>query len=400
MRKRTRSTWVVAGLILAAATLLGPLSLLAIGLGVGEAFVPALLMAVLPVPFYVAFALWVDRFEPEPPGLLVIAFIWGGAIAVFFSLVFNMLHEGIMASVIDPAAASTLTAVLAAPFIEELTKGAALLLLFLWKRDHFHNVTDGIVYASMIGLGFATTENIQYYGQSIVAPEGGGAALVFFMRGVLSPFSHPLFTSMTGIGFGMARESRRGWVKWIAPPIGLAGAMALHSLWNLSASAGIAFLLVYFFIMVPAFIAVIIVAIFSLRREANVIRTHLESLVAEGVLSRDDIVVLASVRRRIGATIRALGHGLGRWRARRRFHALATELAFHSWLTSRETVDDAQAIQQELREAVRAARARLGLPAEVQPPEPELIARLARPHPSMQGHAPAAQLAVPPAPGT
>jgi hypothetical protein len=247
----------------------------------------------------------------------------------------------------------------------------------------------------MIGLGFATTENIQYYGQSIVAPEGGGAALVFFMRGVLSPFSHPLFTSMTGIGFGLARESRRGWVKWVAPPIGLAGAMALHSLWNLSASAGIAFLLVYVFIMVPAFIAVIIVAIFSLRREANVIRTHLESLVAEGVLSRDDIVVLASVRRRIGATMRALGHGLGRWRARRRFHALATELAFHSWLTSRETVDDAQAIHQELREAVRAARARLGLPAEVQPPEPELIARLARPHPAVRGHAPAAHLAAP-----
>jgi RsiW-degrading membrane proteinase PrsW (M82 family) len=153
MRRTSPSTWLVAGIILAAALVLGPLSLLVIGLGVGDGFFVGLLMAVLPVPFYVAFALWVDRFEPEPSWLLVLAFVWGGAIAVFFSLVFNIVHEGVMTAVAGEASASTLTAVLSAPFIEELTKGAALFLLFLWKRDQFDNVTDGIVYASMVGLG-------------------------------------------------------------------------------------------------------------------------------------------------------------------------------------------------------------------------------------------------------
>jgi len=334
MRPVPRSTWIVAGIIFAAALLLGLLSLLAIGLHVGKGFFVGLLMAVLPVPFYVAFALWVDRFESEPPWLLVLAFAWGASIATFFSMLFNL--------------------VLAAPFTEELMKGAALLLLFLWKREHFDNVTDGIVYASMVGLGFAMTENVQYYGAALAQD---GAAVVFFLRGIMGPFAHPLFTSMTGIGLGLARETHRAPVKWLAPAFGLLAAIILHSLWNIAASYGFAFFIAYAVVMVPAFAAVIVIAIFSLQREANLIRAHLQSVVAEGVLSGEDILVLSSVRQRLRVSAQALfTRGFGHWRARRRFHALATELAFHSWRASREATADAQAIHASLREAVSAAR--------------------------------------------
>jgi RsiW-degrading membrane proteinase PrsW (M82 family) len=39
-----------------------------------------------------------------------------------------------------------------------------LVVLFLWKKDEFDGIIDGIVYAGMVGLGFAMTENILYYG--------------------------------------------------------------------------------------------------------------------------------------------------------------------------------------------------------------------------------------------
>lgn len=356
MRTR-RSTWIIAGVILLFAAILGPLSLLAIGLDTGPAgFFAGFLMALAPVPFYVAFALWVDRFEPEPWGMLGLAFIWGASIAVFFAMVFNGINEGIFAQVAGAAYASTMMAVLSAPIVEELGKGAALLLLFWWRRDEFDNVTDGIVYASMVGLGFAMTENIHYYASAFKEGGGAGAATVFFLRGILAPFSHPLYTSMTGIGLGLARESSRRRTKLIAPVIGLAAAMLLHALWNLFASMGAIFLAAYVVVMIPAFVAVIVIAIVSLRREAKIIRTHLECV---AMLSKEDIAVVTSVRRRIAASAQALFRGgFGKWAARRRFHALATELAFHSWRCSREAISDADAVRAELIEAVRAARMR------------------------------------------
>ena len=362
MRPR-RSTLLVSGLILALASILGPLALLAIGLDTAPAgFLVGFLLAAVPVPFYVAFALWVDRFEPEPWAMLGIAFVWGSSIAVFFAMIFNGVSEGIFTAVAGAANASTMMAVVSAPFVEELAKGAALLLLFFWRRDEFDNVTDGIVYAAMVGLGFAMTENIHYYATAFDGAGGAGAAGVFFLRGILGPFSHPLYTSMTGIGFGMARESSRLSTKWLAPPLGLAGAMLLHALWNLSASFGLVFVATYVVVMVPAFVAVIVIAIVSLRREARIIRAHLESVVAERVLSDEDLAIVTSVRRRISASTRALAEGgVRRWMARRKFHALATELAFHSWRASREPDTDASAIRAELVESVRAMRVRLGL---------------------------------------
>ena len=377
--KTKRSTWIVAGVVLALAVVLGLIALAVIGFEIGaNRFVAGFLMASIPVPFYIAFALWIDRFEPEPAWLLALAFIWGAAIAVFFSLLFNVVNEGIFTAVAGAAAASTLTAVISAPFVEELTKGAALLLLFFWKRDEFDNVTDGIVYATMVGLGFAMTENVQYYGRA-VAEANGGAAAVFFLRGIMGPFAHPLFTSMTGIGLGAARESDRAWVKWIAPLGGIGMAMLLHALWNLSASYGLVFFAAYFFIMVPAVIGVGTIAVFSLRREANIIRAHLSAVVSEGVLSREDVIVVTSVTRRISASGSALfAGGFGKWIARRKFHALATELAFHSWRSSREADEEAQTIRAELVQQIVEIRARLGLAAEFTPPEPALVARLTR----------------------
>jgi RsiW-degrading membrane proteinase PrsW (M82 family) len=379
MRRTSQSTWIIAGLILAIALVLGPIALVVIGLGTGlEGFITGFLMAVLPVPFYVAFALWIDRFEPEPPWLLVLGFVWGAGIATFFSLALNILNEGLFTAVLDAASASMLTTVVSAPFVEELAKGAALFLLFLWKRDHFDNVTDGIVYASMVGLGFAMTENVQYYGQA-VAQGGGGALFVFVLRGIMGPFSHPLFTCMTGVGLGLSRESDKPLVKWLAPPLGMVLAILLHATWNLSASYGLAFFAAYFMIMIPAFIGVGVIAILSLRREANIIRAHLENVVADGVLSRDDVIVVTSVWRRLGASTSALfEHGFGRWRARRRFHALASELAFHSWRMTRDGGEDAHLVRAQLVDAVRAVRARLGLPLHIQPPEPSLVAKLTR----------------------
>lgn len=367
-------------LAIVAATLvtlaLGLISLVLIGYDTGlVGFLMGAAMATVPLPFYIAFILWIDHFEPEPWSLLALVFVWGAAIASFVALIFNSINSMILTAAAGEAG-DALTSIVSAPFVEELAKGIALFILFFWKRDQFDNVTDGIVYASMVGLGFAMTENVAYYGRAMA--EGGvpSAGVLFFLRGIMSPFAHPLFTSMAGIGLGAARESDREWVKWVAPVAGLAAAMALHMMWNLSASFGALFFVMYAFVMVPALIAVGVVAFFSVRREARVVRIHLDEIVGEGVLSSEDVVVLCSPWARFSASVNALASSGPRgWRTRSRFHRAATDFAFRSWRVSRG-VSDAVESRAALVDAVRRARSDAGLPPVEVFPDAALVRRL------------------------
>ena len=106
------------------------------------------------------------------------------------------------------------TAVLVAPWVEEAAKGAAVLLVLLFRRREFDGVVDGIVLAGLSGLGFAFTENVLYFGRAFLAGQEQSLTTGFFavgftfvLRGVLSPFAHPLFTAMTGIGLGIAART-------------------------------------------------------------------------------------------------------------------------------------------------------------------------------------------------
>jgi RsiW-degrading membrane proteinase PrsW (M82 family) len=289
------------------------------------------LLATLPAPVYVALALWIDRYESEPAWTLVTAFIWGAVVAVFIAAFVNTIGSLIVASLISDQAGSFYGAVISAPIVEESMKAAVLFGLYFWKHDEFDGVIDGIVYASMVGLGFAMTENIQYYGSAALEGGAGGGLVLFILRGIMAPFSHPLFTSMTGIGLGLASQSKSGLVKFFAPACGLVLAMSLHSLWNLSATLSAAlYFVVYFLIMVPVFVAVLVSIYFALRREGRIVREHLRHDLERGHLTQAELELLASIRGRMGASFRALTRGGYRsWRTRREFNRVASELAFH-----------------------------------------------------------------------
>ena len=318
------------------AVLCGLMSLLIIGAELGPtAFALGMAIAVVPVPVYVVLALWLDRFEPEPARTLAQTFAWGATVAVFVALVVN----GFMQTLLDGAwgvdAAEVIGSVFTAPIVEELAKGFALLILFSELRDEFDGVVDGVVYASMVGLGFAMVENVQYYGQA-VAEGTERSVLTFVLRGLMAPFAHPLFTSVFGIGLGMVREGHHRARGWAAAGFGLLLAMALHALWNLSASFEGWFILLYLLVMVPAFVAVLWVVRRSLRREGRVIREHLEHLVHTGTLPPDELECLCRVRSRLAASALAFRRGgLARWRSRRELHRMASELAFHRWRIQR-----------------------------------------------------------------
>jgi RsiW-degrading membrane proteinase PrsW (M82 family) len=326
---------IVVGIFAAlVALLLGLILLLLIGVETGPvALLIGMISATVPVPLYLVLVLWIDRYEAEPAWMLATAFFWGALVAVFFAFLINTVSGVAVAlATHSMSAGHTFGAVISAPIVEETAKAVILFIFFWWKKDEFDGVIDGIVYAAMAGLGFAMTENIQYYGKAVMQHGAAGLTFVLFLRGAMAPFSHPMFTSLTGIGLGLARQTRNTAVKWIAPPLGLMAAISMHSIWNGSGVifGGGAFILTYILIMIPAFFIILVVIILALRREGQIVREYLTPDYRAGLLTEQEYRQLGSVTGRMGASFNALSRGgVGHWRAARQLNQTASELAFH-----------------------------------------------------------------------
>jgi hypothetical protein len=223
----------------------------------------------------------------------------------------------------------TAGAIVIAPIVEETCKGAAVLLVFLYRRSEFDGVIDGIVYAGMAGIGFAFTENVLYLGRALADSGVDGLAATFVLRCVFGPFAHPLFTMATGVGFGIAVTTTSRFWRYAAPVLGWLVAVLLHGLWNLSAIAGLrGFIFVYVLLQVPIFVAALAFALWSRRREGLLIGQHLAVYAETGWLTPAEVQMLASqpARRRARATARAQG-GPQAAQAMRGFQDSASELA-------------------------------------------------------------------------
>src|SRR5687768_3239209 len=168
--KRLSAIKIIAAIVAAMfGALLGLLILLLIGAETGLAeLIIGMICATLPVPIYVMLLLWIDRYEAEPLWMLATSFFWGAIIAVFISLIFNTgIREFAAVASNSEEVGDAVGAVISAPIVEESAKALILVILFFWKKDEFDGIVDGIVYAGMVGLGFAMTENILYYGRAI-----------------------------------------------------------------------------------------------------------------------------------------------------------------------------------------------------------------------------------------
>src|SRR5882672_8665974 len=358
---------ILAIFALMVAALLGLIVLLLIGSETGAIeLIIGLICATLPVPIYVMLLLWIDRYESEPLWMLTTTFLWGALVAVFIAIILNTVNGAIITAATNSTQiGENFGAVISAPIVEESAKAFILFVLFFWKKDEFDGIVDGIVYAGMVGLGFAMTENVLYYGRAVQGGLGG-LTLIFILRGMAAPFSHPLFTSMTGIGLGWARQSMNGFVKVVAPVLGFMLAILMHATWNgsLTYGGGLGFFVAYFTIMGPAFIITLMVIFFSLRREGRIVRQFLYPDYQSGFFSQLEYDKLCSVRGRMGMSWKVLRtRGVSMWRTRMRCNQIASELAFHRSRLARGIGRDPQSAQERERaylQAIQELRRKLG----------------------------------------
>lgn len=135
-----------------------------------------------------------DRFEKEPLGLMVMAFLLG-VFSVFPAGISNEMGGQILemdGSLINTALFAFLVVGLGEEFFKFF-----FLRYILYNRKAFNEPLDGIVYAVMIGMGFATFENILY-----VSEGGFGVAIARMLTAIPA---HAIFAVVMGYYVGLSK---------------------------------------------------------------------------------------------------------------------------------------------------------------------------------------------------
>lgn len=175
---------------------------------------------------------YVDRYDREPLHMVAAVFLWGAAAApvvtvLFFSAAGSLIQR---TGVAIPA---VLGIGLSGPFVEETAKAIGVVLVVLMTRN-FDNPTDGLVYGTAVGLGFAVTENT-LYGVGLGAMpnvELRGLLYLTIGRTMFSAGVHAVSSATFGglLGYALLSRPRLRRLAWTVA--GLAGATLVHGAWN------------------------------------------------------------------------------------------------------------------------------------------------------------------------
>jgi RsiW-degrading membrane proteinase PrsW (M82 family) len=140
-----------------------------------------------------------DKHEREPLGLLAISFLYGG-LSTILTLFISWPINALILTKEDDVAHQFLNAFFKVALVEEFSK-FFFVRFVLFNNKNFNEPFDGIVYAVMVGMGFATLENVLYVYQYGMA------------TGILRMFTavpaHATFAILMGFFLGKAKFTHR-----------------------------------------------------------------------------------------------------------------------------------------------------------------------------------------------
>jgi RsiW-degrading membrane proteinase PrsW (M82 family) len=171
--------------------------------------ITGVVMALVPAVAWIGFFYRQDRLEPEPKSLVVQVFVLGGllAAAVGIPLVDNLFE--VSSWIYTNVWTNLFGAILVIGFSQEFLKYAAV-RFSVYNSSEFDERTDGIIYATAAGLGFATVLNL-----SFIIGTGGVNLGMGAIRVVLTALAQASFAGVTGYFLG--REKLEGKPAWWMP---------------------------------------------------------------------------------------------------------------------------------------------------------------------------------------
>jgi len=275
----------------------------------------AALAAIVPTAVYAFGVWWVDRYEKEPIKLLLATFLWGAIPGALVAVAARFLVAGALA-----------------PVITESIKAVAILIIFTRYRREFDDILDGIVYGALSGIGFSMTTNLIAY---VVGFFYGGFDFLrasVLLNGIAFGLNEAYYGAVIGIGFGVSRWAADRRTRRFAPWIGLAIAIGLHLLNDFFRDAAVGdragLVIVPLAGTWAGIVAVIGIAILSVRREQATIRAHLKAEVEVGTFAQAEYQYLSTPAGRSKMVIVAARRGPAEAARAIRLQTLATRLAY------------------------------------------------------------------------
>jgi RsiW-degrading membrane proteinase PrsW (M82 family) len=181
---------------------------------------------IAPALAWILYFYYKDRFRPEPWRNLGLTYLLGlfaafACINFFKLLPYLGIPEDPSALMYTHGWAYFFYSIGITGLVEEFFKYLPFLIIVI-RLKAFDEKIDGIVYASILALGFASYENSRY----LVHMEG----FALFGRAFASPLTHTIFSSIWGYTVGLVRLSRRSILT--ASLKGLLLAAFLHGLYD------------------------------------------------------------------------------------------------------------------------------------------------------------------------
>lgn len=179
-----------------------------------------LLLAILPGLLICAYIYTRDEHDREPHLHLIVSFCLG-CLVTFPAMELEKLGISMGLDESPNFFITMLFAFVVVAFSEELVKYLAL-KLYAYPRKAFDEPMDGIVYAVMISMGFATLENVLY------------AGLYGYETAILRMFTavpaHAVFAIIMGYYVGLAKFNKEK--RWQLTLTGFFAAVGMHGLYD------------------------------------------------------------------------------------------------------------------------------------------------------------------------
>jgi protease PrsW len=294
-----------------------------------------LLLSFVPMVAYAMALWWLDRYEKEPLGLLVVAFLWGAVPSIILALIMQIVLDVPLMAIhgSNQLTYELVGASVVAPLTEEGVKALALLLLLLLFHREIDSPVDGLIYGGVVGFGFAAVENVLYLFGAF-AEEGlvGVLGLALLRAGVFG-LNHAMYTGFAGLGMALSLEVKPKLLKLALILGGFGLAVGTHAAHNALATfaglGGIGPLLAAVLLDWLGVLVLLGVALGTFFLERRRIVAYAEALVRNRVIPPSEVDLLKSTFQRRKVRLAALLDGdLRRWRVLQQYQHKVTEAAF------------------------------------------------------------------------